>query len=338
MFREAYSKADAWKVSVMRNHLTILLLVLCVWGVAFSLPPDSSAERRLRNARAAGPGVTPGDYKRTINVGGRVRSYLLHIPPTPDKSGPLPVVIVLHGGGGNAEGVAKTSGFTAKADEERFIAIYPNGTGRLRNRLLTWNSGNCCGYAHEHNVDDVSFIRALIWQVRKEFDVDGRRIFVTGISNGGMMSYRLACELSDIIAAIAPVAGAHNYEQCSPVRPVSVVAFHGTADLHVLYEGGEPVQRVDRQPRIDSSVAESIGYWVERNQCARSARKERRGSVVVEDYVGCREGTGVRLYTLEGQGHAWPGGEARAGWADRPMTAVKATDAMWKFFSSHPRR
>ena len=88
---------------------------------------------------------------------------------------------------------------------------------------------------------------------------------------------------------------------------------------------------------MDRPVAEAISYWVKRNQCANSARKKRRGSVAIEDYAGCRDGTGVRLYTLEGQGHAWPGGEARAGWTDKPTTAVKATDAMWEFFSSHPK-
>jgi polyhydroxybutyrate depolymerase len=250
----------------------------------------------------------------------------------------MPVVIALHGGGGNAEGMAQTSGLTAKADEERFIVIYPNGTGRLRNRLLTWNSGNCCGYAQENNVDDVSFIRSLIGQVQEELNVDSRRIFVTGFSNGGMMSYRLACELSDTIAAIAPVAGAFNYEQCKPVQPVSLVAFHGTADEHVLYEGGEPRRRVDRNPRVDRSVAEAIRYWVKRNECANRARTERRGRVIIDDYAGCRDGTGVRLYKLEGQGHAWPGGEAWARWADKPATAVRATDAMWEFFFRHPKR
>ena len=250
----------------------------------------------------------------------------------------MPLVIVLHGGGGHAEVIAETSGFTVKADEERFVVVYPNGSGRLRDRLLTWNSGNCCGYAHENNVDDVSFIRALIGQVQKELNVDGRRIFVTGFSNGGMMSYRLACELSDLVAAVAPVAGALNYEKCEPARPVSVVAFHGTADEHVLYEGGEPTRRVDRNPRVDSSVAEAIGYWVKRDRCARGAGRERQGGVVIDNYTGCADGTGVRLYTLVGQGHAWPGGTAWARGADEPTTAVKATDAMWQFFAGHPKR
>lgn len=322
----------------MRNQLRTLLLTLCVVGCASSLLRVSSAQRRPRDFNASGRGGAPGDYERTITVGGRVRSYLLHVPPSPNRGRPMPVVIVLHGGGGSAETIARTSGFNDKADEERFVVIYPNGTGRLRDRLLTWNSGNCCGYAHENNVDDVSFIRSLIGQVQKELNVDGRRIFVTGFSNGGMMSYRLACELSDKIAAIAPVAGALNYEKCDPARPVSLVAFHGTADDHVLYEGGEPSRRVDRNPRVDSSVAEAISYWVKRNRCADSAEKERQGSVLIESYAGCRAGTGVRLYTLEGQGHAWPGGEAWARWLDKPTTAVKATDAMWEFFSSHPKR
>src|SRR5215208_2913776 len=115
--------------SVMRNQLTIILLTLCVVGFAFSPPCVPSARGRLIDFNASGRGVAPGDYKRTITVGGRVRSYLLHLPSSPDRGKPMPVVIVLHGGGGNAEGVARVSGFTAKADEERFIVIYPNGTG-----------------------------------------------------------------------------------------------------------------------------------------------------------------------------------------------------------------
>ena len=318
----------------MRTQLKILLLAMCVGGVALSTLLVSSAHRRHGNVQVTERGVAPGDHKRTINVGDRVRSYLLHVPPPPHRGKPMPIVLVLHGGGGHAEAIAETSGFSAKADEEKFIVVYPNGTGRLRNRLLTWNSGNCCGYAHEHNVDDVSFIRSLIAQVRKELNVDGRRIFVTGFSNGAMMSYRLACELSDTISAIAPVAGALNYEKCDPVRPVSVVAFHGTADEHVLYEGGEPTRRVDRNPRVDRAVAEAISFWVKRDQCANRARKVRRGSVVVDDYTGCRDGTGVRLYTLEGHGHAWPGGLARGGSADQTTRGLNATDVMWEFFSS----
>jgi polyhydroxybutyrate depolymerase len=322
----------------MLNYLKFILLTLVTGGLLFSFMFVSTAQWKFNNFIVAVPSPNLGDYEREITVDGRVRTYLLHVPASLSKGKPVPVVIVLHGGGGSAEGIDKITNFTAKADKEKFIVIYPNGTGRFRNRLLTWNSGNCCGYAHENSVDDVSFIRSLIQQVEKEFNIDSQRIFVTGFSNGGMMSYRLACELSDKIAAIAPVAGAFNYEKCNPVRPVSLVVFHGTADEHVLFGGGEPIQRVDRNPRVDRSVAEAIRYWVKKNQCVNSTKKERLGSVIIEGYKGCRDGSGVKLYTLEGHGHTWPGGERQSRWAETPTTEVKATDAMWEFFSSHPKR
>ena len=119
----------------------------------------------------------------------------------------MPLVVVLHGGGGNAENIEEVTGFSEKADEEGFIVVYPDGSGRLDRYLLTWNAGFCCGYALENNIDDVGFIRALIEYLQEKYAINRNMIYVTGISNGGMMSYRLGAELSDIVAAIAPVAG-----------------------------------------------------------------------------------------------------------------------------------
>ena len=173
-----------------------------------------------------------------------MRTYLVHLPASYSKDKAWPVVLVFHGGGGNGEQMAGMTGFSRKADREGFIAVYPNGSGRWQNRFLTWNAGNCCAYAYENGIDDVGFIRALIGKLKKDYAVDERRVFATGISNGGMMSYRLACGLSDLIAAIGPVAGAQNID-CEPKRPVSVVILHGTADLYVRYKGGTPLRMVD---------------------------------------------------------------------------------------------
>jgi polyhydroxybutyrate depolymerase len=158
------------------------------------------------------------DAQFSLRHDGRVRTYLVHLPASYSKDKTWPLVLVLHGGGGNGEQVAKMTGFSRKADQEGFIAVYPNGTGLWQNRFLTWNAGNCCAYAYENRIDDVGFIRALIGQLRKDYAVDDRRIYAAGISNGGMMSYRLACGLSDLIAAIGPVAGAQNID-CKPAQP-----------------------------------------------------------------------------------------------------------------------
>ncbi|MGH8103758.1 MAG: alpha/beta hydrolase family esterase [bacterium] len=286
--------------------------------------------------------VESGEYEGTLELNGTNRTYVLHAYPglPAAKAGvkPRALVIVLHGGGGNAKGTAEMTGFNTKADKEGFIALYPQGTSRLfKDRLLTWNSGNCCGFALDSNADDVGFIGALIDYLIQRYAIDKRRIYATGISNGGMMAYRLGCELSDKIAAIAPVAGALNLD-CKPNQPVSVVAFHGTADLHVLYDGGVPKRRADKNhPRTDKSVADSIDFWVKFDGCLPKPQSETRGNIMKDTYTGCKNETSVALYSIKGQGHAWPGGHKWAPWADLPTTELSATDVTWEFFKAHPK-
>jgi len=278
------------------------------------------------------------DTRFLLRHGDRERSWLVHQPPSYNPGKTWPVVLVFHGGGGKGEQMADMTGFSKKADREGFIAVYPNGSGRLQNHFLTWNAGNCCAWAYENQIDDVGFIRALIGQLKKDYAVDEKRIFVTGISNGGMMSYRLACELSDQIAAIGPVAGAQNID-CRPARPVSVIILHGTADLHVVYNGGAPLRMVDvRNPRVDRPVSAAVAFWVKRNGCADTPVKERKGKVIIERYGDCAAGTAVALYTIQDEGHTWPGGTKWAIWADEPSREISATDVIWEFFRSHPKR
>ncbi len=153
-----------------------------------------------------GDELKAGDHVLSLKVGDHERTYLLHLPLAFDGKRSLPLVVVLHGGGGNAPGAVDMTGFSEKADKEGFVVVYPNGSGRLKNRLLTWNSGNCCGYALDSSADNVGFIRVLIDELEKTRAIDPKRVYATGMSNGGMMTYRLACELSDKIAAAAPVA------------------------------------------------------------------------------------------------------------------------------------
>ena len=303
-------------------------MVKLVFGiVAISLLAMSSQGDELK----------AGDHVLSLKVGGRERTYLLHLPPAYDGKRSLPLVIVLHGGGGNAPGAAQMTGFSEKADKEGFVVVYPNGSGRLKNRLLTWNSGNCCGYALDNNVDDVGFIRALIDELVKTRAVDARRVYATGMSNGGMMTYRLVCELSDKIAAAAPVAGALNLENPQPSHPVSMIIFHGTADEHVLYGGGEPPKRVDTHRRVDKSVSFAVNFWVKQDGGSETPQRQEKGNIRTEIYRGGKEGTEIVLYTVKGGGHAWPGGEAYVLGAE-PTREISATDLMWEFFVHHPKK
>jgi polyhydroxybutyrate depolymerase len=263
---------------------------------------------------------------------------LIHSPAGHNAQDPLPLVIVLHGGGGAPQGMSRITDFNKKADSGKFIVVYPGGTGRFESRFLTWNSGNCCGYAQDDNADDTGFIRRLIETLQKEMKIDDSKVYVTGLSNGAMMSYRLACELSDKIAAIGPVAGAMNFQPCAPAHPVSVVILHGTADQHVLFNGGIPKRQVDRHERTDTSVKDAVAFWTKHNRCTQPPIKENRGKIARESYEGCTNGSGVTLFAIQDEGHTWPGGTKWAPWADEPTKEISATDAIWEFFANHPKQ
>lgn len=271
-------------------------------------------------ARAAQAGNRSG----ILDFGGRTREYFVHVPPAYDGKTRLPLVLVLHGATQTPEGIERMSGMSAAADKETFLAVYPRGTGLV----LSWNSGACCGYAMENRVDDTGFLRALLDKLERDYAVDPRRIFATGISNGGMMSYRLACELADKVAAIAPVEGAQDLP-CHPSNRVSVIVFHGTSDHLVPFEGGTtPFQLGSR--RSDASVASSLAFWVKEDGCSPTPQRERSAAVHVENYSGCQDGAGVALYAIQGGHHIWPG--TRLSGNDVP-----ATDLMWSFFAQHAK-
>ena len=201
---------------------------------------------------------------RTVNVDGLERSYRVHVPVGFNNTRPTPVVLAFHGGGSNAEQMVSFSGLSQKADQGKFIVVYPNGTGRLP-AALTWNGGICCGHAKENNVDDVAFVRALLDDLEQAVQIDHQRVYATGMSNGAILVYRLASELSECIAAIAPVAGTMGIPTCNPGRPVPVIHFHGTADESIPFQGGKgPKSLADIN---FFSVEHSISAWIKANGC-----------------------------------------------------------------------
>ncbi len=285
----------------------------------------------------------PEDSQGELSFEGRTRTYILHVPPSYTGQEPWPLVIFLHGGGGNAQGAASTYGLSAEADQEGFIVVYPNGTGVLRDRVLTWNAGHCCGYALENLVNDVGFIRALIDKLQSQLNIDSKRIYATGHSNGAMMAYRLGAELSDVLAAIAPVAGTigGRVSAASPLviipepsEPVAVVAFHGKLDSHVPYDGGHGPGTSGE--RIDLSVNQSMLFWVAANRCSPVPEREvsRSGNIIKETYSHCANNADVVLYTVVNGGHAWPGATR----GERPTQEISATKLLWDFFEQHPKR
>ena len=276
------------------------------------------------------------DAVRTLTVRGLQRSYILHIPVSYDNSHTIPLVFDFHGGLGNAESQMHTSGFNALADEKTFIVVYPNGSGLLGDKLLTWNGGTCCGYSVKHDIDDVGFIHALLADIESSYKVDPKRIYATGLSNGGIFSYRLACDASDLFAAIGPVSGTLNVSPCEPKEPVSVIHFHGTADEHVPYNGGVGDKSLTDVPF--TSVKDSIDFWVKFDQCAATPQTNKFSDIQHDIYSKCANGTAVELYTILGGKHGWPGSSGPA-WpgGDQPTQSISATQLMWDFFTAHPK-
>jgi polyhydroxybutyrate depolymerase len=290
---------------------------------------------------ASDDGLRPGDHTRSIRVGDLDRRYLVHVPPLYDPEVAMPVVLAFHGGGANAASMAVFSGLDDKADETGFIVVYPEGTGRLR-RMLTFNAGNCCGHAAARNVDDVAFTRALLDDLGSVANIDARRVYATGMSNGAMMAYRVAAELSDRIAAIATVAGPMGTKTCHPVRAVPVIHFHGDADEYAPFGGGRGrgVSGTDFH-----SVEHSVSAWVEANGCSRTAttgaledREDDGTSVKLVRYADGTDGAEVVLVVIEGGGHTWPGREPRLGTLGRSTRDIVANDMMWEFFERHPMK
>ena len=287
--------------------------------------------------------------KREIfNYNGQSRSYILHLPPSYNEENEMPLVVVLHGGGGNAKNIEEVTGFSEKADEEGFIVVYPDGSGRFNRYLLTWNGGFCCGYALEHNIDDVGFIRALIEYLQENFAINRNMIYVTGISNGGIMSYRLGAELSDIFAAIAPVAGSIGGQATEadkiwcipePDYPISVIVFHGKNDNRIPYDGGMPTANDTRGAFSYMSVNDSVSFFVTHNQCHAFPQRNisESGNIIMDLYAGGLNSTEVVLYTIVNGTHSWPGGKIGRRNGDAPTTEISATDLIWEFFKNHPK-
>jgi polyhydroxybutyrate depolymerase len=282
--------------------------------------------------------LRPGKTHSLV-VADRKRTYLVHTPPKYNPKEPVAVVLALHGATMNGPMMAWFSDLNRKADEAGFLAVYPNGTGP--HSSFTWNGGNCCGHAMQNRVDDVAFLKAVLDDLAQVYRVDASRVYVTGMSNGAVMAYLLASELSDRIAGIAPVAGTMGAETCDPKWPVPVIHFHGTKDKFIPFQGGRGEKSLTGTNFY--SVEHSIRAWVKANGCKEEPvieelpEKAKDGTkVTLKTYGGGKDGAEVVLVVIEGGGHTWPGRESPATVLGNGTKNVSANDLMWEFFQKHP--
>lgn len=285
---------------------------------------------------AAGPTLSVGQTTRTLDRDGRTRSYIVYVPASADRGKPVAIVFVFHGGTGNADSAIHMTGFNAVADQNGFVVVYPNGTGPLKtNTLLTWNGGDCCGYAQQNDVDDVGFVRAIAADLQTHLNVDSRRIYAAGMSNGAIMSHRLACQAADLFAAIGPDSGTLNFSPCQPSRPVSVIEFHGTADQYIPYDGGYGSKSLVKASF--ASVPTTISFWTGADGCGSQPNADSFADIQHQTWTGCGGGSSVELYTIVNGGHAWPGGQSGGSVdPDQPTQTISASQLMWQFFAAHP--
>ncbi len=296
-------------------------------------------QRESGHATDTGASITKaGDYSFTIQHDGLTRMYRVHVPASYKPAMPTPLLVALHGGGGNMDYQAKDAyyGQIAKSESEGFVAVFPNGYSKLKSgKFATWNAGNCCGGARDENVDDVGFIRKVVANVTHQLNIDRNRIYATGMSNGGMMAYRLACDMSDVFKAVAPVAGTDNTYHCSPRNPVSVLHIHARDDSHVLFNGGAGPDTPDKSKVANfTSVPDTVSKWARLNGCAATPRRilDTAGAYC-EVYSPCKDKAEVQLCVTETGGHSWPGAEKTRG--EPASQAISANDVMWDFFDRH---
>ncbi len=308
---------------------------------------------------------------RLVTKDGLERLYYVFIPPEMPRESPgtvqrekFPVVIVLHGGGGNALQVRRHVEMDALAAARRFITVYPEGTGKkiMRQKFATWNGGFCCGEAQENNIDDAGFIAAMLDELEENYPVDSARIYATGISNGGLMAQVLACRLSGRIAAVSSIAGPGVPEECNPARPVPMMIIHGTEDRCTPYEGGEKcggcwqevmAEVTPFEPKRDAhfpcmGAETQEGFWRMANGCpAEHTVTFKSGDTMCRQSLSCRNDSHVALCTVYEGGHTWPGAaeahclpvqklcQARRNVMGRTSRDFNANEMMWRFFSTH---
>jgi polyhydroxybutyrate depolymerase len=250
-------------------------------------------------------GFVNGTSVHTVNLGGRDRIYRLYQPAGLPAS--VPLVVVLHGVSGSAKSAEKAYKWDELADPGKFIVAYPDGLDHA------WNvdGEGCCGRSGREGVDDVAFTSAAVADIAKNVSIDPARVYVTGMSNGGIMSYTLACK-TEIFAAIGPVS-ATQLAPCPSPHPTSVMHIHGTADTVVPYRGGHGFSVINGPSAPDVNA-----FWRNADQCGAPAATT--NGTITTSTAGCADNRSVVLITVDGGGHEWPS---------------FATRALWQFFASH---
>lgn len=282
--------------------------------------------------------VAPGDYTvSVVTPDSLTRTYIVHVPTgyTPSKA--YPVLFGFHGAGGTADTFAVTTNFSKLADQYGFIAVFCQGSSWAPAKAPVWNAGDCCGQAADakKNVDDVGFFRLVLQRVKSQYNVDASRVYVAGMSNGSMLSNRLACEASDLIAGAALVSGTIQVKSCTPARHIPILIIHGTADATVPYAGGKGGGAATNATFVPVETA--FEQWGKQNGCTGAisttpvAGVGANGAHTVDilSFASCVQQT--LLYRINGGEHEWSGGWKQSNSAQAAQS-LSASDTIVTFF------
>jgi len=339
----------------MKYFTLIALLIMTPMLACSTIKPATRAETLGALPAATDKGKTDssknyaGTHIFRITVDQVQRSYTIHVPNDYDGRQPLPVVIMLHGGGGTANAAIAETGWANKAEKEGFLAVFPEAMSRDPSQRSSfvwnpqlWNDGSDRFYPDQKAPDDVAFIDTLIDDLCSIFPVDREQIFVTGFSNGASMCFQIGAKLSKRIAAIAPVAGACWSDYVVPERPVSLYYMTGLNDPLNIIEGGVPKLLSGQSDQVRAKakppVRDSINKWINALDChTKPASTSEVNGVHIETYGPGRSGAEVIYVTVEGLGHTWPGGKSLLpeSMVGKTSDKIKATDAIWDFFTKH---
>jgi len=290
----------------------MLVRVVALLGVLLALSGCSSPVRTESDFPA-------GTSLHTMKFGGLDRTYRVHKPA--GLAGAVPLVVMLHGATGDGQQAERSYGWDQLADSAKFVVAYPDGVGR------SWNAHGCCAKAMRENIDDIGFITAMVGQISDGLPIDKPRVYAAGISNGGILSYALACN-TGIFAAIGPDS-ATQMDACPAPHPTSVIHIHGTADRLVPYNGSKSGSAVN-----GPSVADDNAFWRKVDRCG--PPDVITNPPVTTSNAACADNRGVVLITIEGGKHQWPGGTTFLEKRDATSDALNATETVWQFFAAHP--
>jgi polyhydroxybutyrate depolymerase len=311
-----FTEMKNFRLNIFTFLTTLLLAGLTVCNPAPVISPTITPLPTIASTLTPpSPTAIPLDIQRMVTVNEKVRTYTLHLPKNISHQQLMPLVFVFHGYKEDGMLARFYTDFDRIADANSFIVVYPVGSGSP----LSWNAGSCCGNARINSIDESAFVRSIIADVKTMANVNIKRIYATGFSNGALLTYRLACEMSDTFAAVAPSNGVLIYAPCEPQQPVSLIHVHGAEDDAMPLEGGGV--GVQFPP-----VKESLATWAKLDGCSGEQNVKKNGVLTHIIYAGCEPGISVELYVIDGVGHSWPS-----------LDIAPVSQIIWEFFAAHPK-